>query len=119
MLATVKGDVHDIGKNIVKTLLGNYGFQVNDLGRDVPPESIVEAVKTDGAQLCGLSALMTTTVPNMQSAIDLLRADCPDCKIIVGGAVLTREYAEQMGADAYGRDAMATVRFAEYLESKL
>ncbi len=119
VLATVKGDVHDIGKNIVKTLLENYGFQVNDLGRDVPPESIVEAVKTDGAQLCGLSALMTTTVPNMQYAIDLLRADCPDCKIIVGGAVLTREYAEQMGADAYGRDAMATVRFAEYLESKL
>lgn len=119
VLATVKGDVHDIGKNIVKTLLENYGFTVIDLGRDVPPEKVVEEVKASGARLCGLSALMTTTVPNMQQTVDLLHKDCPDCKIIVGGAVLTRDYAEQMGANAYGGDAMSTVRFAEFLEERL
>ena len=119
VLATVKGDVHDIGKNIVKTLLENYGFTVIDLGRDVPPESIAEAVKTSGALLCGLSALMTTTVPNMKETIELLHKDCPECAVIVGGAVLTREYADKMGADAYGQDAMATVRYAEYLEENL
>ncbi|MDE7264732.1 MAG: cobalamin-dependent protein, partial [Clostridia bacterium] len=119
VLATVKGDVHDIGKNIVKTLLENYGFNVIDLGRDVPPEKVVEAVKEGGARLCGLSALMTTTVPNMKTTIDLLRGSCPDCKIIVGGAVLTPEYAQSMGADGYGKDAMATVRFAEELERSL
>lgn len=119
VLATVEGDVHDIGKNIVKTLLENYGFAVTDLGRDVPPEEVAETVKKKGADLVGLSALMTTTVPNMKTTIDLLRKDCPDCKIIVGGAVLTRDYAEKMGADAYGQDAMATVRYAEYLEENL
>ncbi len=119
VLATVEGDVHDIGKNIVKTLLENYGFNVIDLGRDVSPEQIVEAVKTSGALLCGLSALMTTTVPNMKATIDLLHRDCPECAVIVGGAVLTREYADKIGADAYGQDAMATVRYAEYLEENL
>ena len=119
VLATVEGDVHDIGKNIVKTLLENYGFMVIDLGRDVPPEKVVEAVKESGALLCGLSALMTTTVPNMKATIELLHKDCPECAVIVGGAVLTREYADKMGADAYGQDAMATVRFAEYLEQNL
>lgn len=119
VLATVKGDIHDIGKNIVKTLLENYGFNVNDLGRDVPPEKVVEAVKKDGAQLVGLSALMTTTVASMRETIKLLRRDCPWCKVVVGGAVLTGEYAAEMGADGYGKDAMATVRFAESMESQL
>lgn len=119
VLATVKGDIHDIGKNIVKTLLENYGFNVIDLGRDVLPERVVEAVKDSGAQLCGLSALMTTTVASMRETIKLLRQDCPWCKVIVGGAVLTEEYAAEIGADGYGKDAMATVRFAESLEAAI
>lgn len=119
VLATVKGDIHDIGKNIVKTLLENYGFTVCDLGKDVPCESVVNAVKTTGARLCGLSALMTTTVVSMEQTIKLLRENCPDCKIIVGGAVLTAEYAEKLGADAYGKDAMETVRYAQKLENEL
>lgn len=119
VLATVKGDIHDIGKNIVKTLLENYGFTVIDSGRDVPPERVVEAVKENGAKLVGLSALMTTTVGAMKSTIELLKEQCPECKVIVGGAVLTAEYAAELGADAYGKDAMATVRYAEGLEEKL
>ena len=113
VLATVEGDIHDIGKNIVKLLLENYGFAVTDLGRDVPPERIVsEAVRLD-AKLVGLSALMTTTVPAMEKTIQLLRVACPDCKIVVGGAVLTREYADAIGADRYAKDAMGAVRYAE------
>lgn len=113
VIATVKGDIHDIGKNIVKLLLENYGFDVVDLGRDVSPEEIVEAVKKKNAPLVALSALMTTTVPAMEETIKLLRASAPDCKIIVGGAVLTQEYADRIGADHYAKDAMEAVRYAD------
>ena len=112
ILATVKGDVHDIGKNIVKLLLENYGFSVLDLGRDVPSETILAAVWENHIPLVGLSALMTTTVPAMEETIALLRREAPETKIVVGGAVLTAEYAAAIGADAYGKDAMETVRFA-------
>ncbi len=112
VIATVKGDIHDIGKNIVKLLLENYGFDVEDLGRDVPPETVVEAVKRTGAGLVGLSALMTTTVPAMEDTIKMLRKEAPGVKIVVGGAVLTQEYADKIGADHYAKDAMATVRYA-------
>ena len=116
VLATVKGDVHDIGKNIVKVLLENYGFPVTDLGKDVPPEAVLQAAKETGAGLVGLSALMTTTVPAMRDTIELLRRELPGCKVMVGGAVLTQEYADQIGADFYGPDAMASVRYALSLE---
>ena len=113
VLATVKGDVHDIGKNIVKLLLENYGFEVTDLGRDVPPETVLEAVERLRALVCGLSALMTTTVPAMAETVALLHERAPWCKVMVGGAVLTEDYAREIGADGYGRDAMAAVRLAE------
>ena len=113
VLATVHGDIHDIGKNIVRLLLENYGFGVIDLGRDVPPEDIVQSALTSGARLVGLSALMTTTVPAMEQTIKLLRERAPECKVIVGGAVLNAEYAERIGADAYCKDAMQAVRYAE------
>ena len=113
VLATVKGDIHDIGKNIVKLLLENYGFSVTDLGRDVPPERIVEAARETGTFLVGLSALMTTTVPAMEETIKQLKAALPSVKVVVGGAVLTREYADSIGADKYAKDAMETVRYAE------
>ena len=113
VLATVKGDIHDIGKNIVKVLLENYSFAVMDLGRDVAPERIVEAAGQPGVKLVGLSALMTTTVVSMEEAIRQLREACPQVKIVVGGAVLTPAYADQIGADCYAKDAMATVRYAK------
>ena len=113
IIATVKGDIHDIGKNIVKLLLENYGFDVIDLGKDVPPEAIVKVVTETNAQLVGLSALMTTTVPAMEETIKLLNENAPWCKVVVGGAVLTQEYADKIGADKYAKDAMETVRFAE------
>ena len=113
VIATVHGDIHDIGKNIVKLLLENYGFAVTDLGKDVPPERIVEAVVRLNAPLCGLSALMTTTVPAMEETIRQLRVAAPDCRIMVGGAVLNEEYAARIGADFYGSDAMEAVRYAE------
>ena len=113
VLATVKGDIHDIGKNIVKLLLENYGFAVHDLGRDVPPEAVVEEAVRLHAPIVGLSALMTTTVPAMEATIRALRKSAPWCKIVVGGAVLTAEYAQQIGADHYAKDAMETVRYAE------
>lgn len=113
VIATVKGDIHDIGKNIVKTLLENYGFDVVDLGRDVPAETVVAAVEEHKAPLVGLSALMTTTVPSMEETIALLRQRTPWCKIVVGGAVLNADYAEKIGADAYAKDGMQTVRYAE------
>jgi 5-methyltetrahydrofolate--homocysteine methyltransferase len=116
VLATVKGDIHDIGKNIVKLLLENYGFAVTDLGRDVPPEDIVEATVRLHAPLVGLSALMTTTVPAMEDTIKALRERAPWVRVVVGGAVLTREYADAIGADHYAKDAMETVRYAEELE---
>ena len=113
VLATVKGDIHDIGKNIVKVLLENYGFRVDDLGRDVPPEAVLEAAARPGVKLVGLSALMTTTVVNMERTIALLREQAPQVQVVAGGAVLTEEYAGRIGAHRYARDAMATVRFAE------
>ena len=112
ILATVKGDVHDIGKNIVKVLLQNYGYDVIDLGKDVKSETVLEAVKKYNASLVGLSALMTTTVSSMEETIKLLRLNT-NVKIVVGGAVLTEEYAEEIDADFYAKDAMATVRYAQ------
>ena len=112
LLATVKGDIHDIGKNIVKVLLENYGFRVLDLGRDVAPETIVKETVKGHVQAVGLSALMTTTVPAMEETIKLLRKEAPWARIMVGGAVLTEEYAAAIGADAYCKDAMASVNFA-------
>ena len=113
VIATVHGDIHDIGKNIVKLLLENYGFNVVDLGKDVPEEKIAETVVKLNAPLVGLSALMTTTVPAMEETIKLLRKEAPWCKIVVGGAVLTKEYADKIGADKYAKDAMEAVRYAE------
>ena len=115
VLATVKGDIHDIGKNIVRALLENYGFDVIDLGRDVPPEKIVEAARNSGAMLVGLSALMTTTVGAMAETIRQLKAAGLACRTVVGGAVVTEEYADSIGADFYAKDAMRTVRIAESL----
>ena len=113
VIATVRGDIHDIGKNIVRLLLENYGFEVTDLGRDVAPETVLEAVERLHAPVCGLSALMTTTVPAMAETVALLHERAPWCRVMVGGAVLTEEYAKEIGADGYGRDAMAAVRLAE------
>ena len=112
VLATVKGDIHDIGKNIVKMLLENYGFDVTDLGKDVSPEKIADAVVSLDAELLGLSALMTTTLPAMEETVRLVRKIAPKCKIMVGGAVLNEVYAKEIGADFYGKDAMEAVRFA-------
>ena len=119
VIATVHGDIHDIGKNIVKLLLENYGFDVVDLGKDVPPETVAEAVVRLHAPLAGLSALMTTTVPAMEETIKLLREKAPWCRTVVGGAVLTQEYADKIGADKYAKDAMETVRYAESVVSSL
>lgn len=116
VIATVKGDIHDIGKNIVKLLLENYGFDVTDLGKDVEPQKVLDAVRKTGAKLVGLSALMTTTVPAMEETIKLLHEKEPQVRIVVGGAVLNKEYAERIGADAYSPDAMETVRYAEKLK---
>ncbi|MBR7070580.1 MAG: homocysteine S-methyltransferase family protein [Clostridia bacterium] len=115
VLATVQGDIHDIGKNIVRALLENYDYDVIDLGKDVPPETVVEAVRQSGAPLVGLSALMTTTVPAMEKTVALLHENGIPCRVVVGGAVLNREYAESIGADFYAKDAMETVRYAETL----
>jgi 5-methyltetrahydrofolate--homocysteine methyltransferase len=119
VIATVRGDIHDIGKNIVKLLLENYGFSVVDLGKDVPPEEIAEKVASLRAPLVGLSALMTTTVAEMKKTIDLLRLKAPWCKIVVGGAVLTQEYADKIGADKYAKDAMEGVRYAQSVVNKM
>ncbi len=119
VIATVEGDIHDIGKNIVKLLLENYGFDVIDLGRDVPPEHILDAVLSTHAGLLGLSALMTTTVPAMERTVRLIHDKAPFCRVVVGGAVLTAEYAEKMGADKYSKDAMETVRYAEKIICEL
>ena len=113
IIATVKGDIHDIGKNIVKVLLENYGYDVRDLGKDVPPEVIVEAAIAEDVKLVGLSALMTTTVTSMEETIKLLAEQKPDCRVVVGGAVLTEQYAEMIHADHYAKDAMATVYYAQ------
>ena len=119
VIATVKGDIHDIGKNIVKLLLENYGFSVCDLGKDVPCEKICEKVVELHAPIVGLSALMTTTVPQMEETIKLLRKNAPWCKIIVGGAVLTKEYADAIGADKYAKDAMESVRYADEVNTSV
>ena len=119
VIATVHGDIHDIGKNIVKLLLENYGFAVSDLGKDVAPEVIVEETVRLHAPLVGLSALMTTTVPAMEETIRQLRVAAPWAKIVVGGAVMTKEYADSIGADQYAKDAMDTVRYAETVNGEL
>ena len=116
ILATVKGDIHDIGKNIVKVLLENYSYEVLDLGKDVEPELIVETAKKENVSLVGLSALMTTTVPAMKETIRLLNKELPHCRTMVGGAVLTEEYAQSIGADKYAKDAMESVKYAESIK---
>lgn len=115
VIATVKGDIHDIGKNIVRALLENYGFDVIDLGRDVAPEIIVDAARKANAMMVGLSALMTTTVGAMAETVALIKASGLNCRTCVGGAVVTQDYADAIGADFYAKDAMRTVRFAESL----
>ena len=112
VLATVKGDIHDIGKNIVKVLLENYGYPVIDLGKDVEPAAVVEAAKKHAAPLVGLSALMTTTLGSMEQTISLLRSEHVPCKVVVGGAVLTADYAKKIGADFYAKDAKESVDVA-------
>ena len=109
------GDIHDIGKNIVRMLLENYGFAVRDLGRDVAPQAVLDAVRETGARLVGLSALMTTTVGAMERTIALLRREAPGVSVMVGGAVLTADYAAQIGADFYVEDAAASVKVAKQL----
>ncbi|MEG1244131.1 MAG: cobalamin-dependent protein, partial [Oscillospiraceae bacterium] len=113
VLATVKGDIHDIGKNIVKVLLENYGYTVIDLGNNVEPQAVLEAVKKHNAKLVGLSALMTTTIKNMEKTIRLLHENNAGCKIVVGGAVLTPDYAMSIGADYYAKDAKQSVDIAK------
>ena len=113
ILATVKGDIHDIGKNIVKVILENYGYNVIDLGRDVDPMKVVEAVKENDVKLVGLSALMTTTLGSMEDTINLLKENNLDCKIMVGGAVLTEDYAMKIGADYYAKDAKRSADIAK------
>ncbi|MBO5856968.1 MAG: cobalamin-dependent protein, partial [Clostridia bacterium] len=112
ILATVKGDIHDIGKNIVKMLMQNYGYEIIDLGKDVEPEEVLKAVKEHQAQLLGLSALMTTTVKSMEETIKLVKNEVPEIKIMVGGAVLTEDYAQMVGADFYAKDAQGGVKIA-------
>ena len=112
VIATVESDIHDIGKNIVKVLLQNYGFDVMDLGKDVKCEAVLKAVQKNDVKLVGLSALMTTTVPNMEKTIKLIH-DNTDAKVFVGGAVLTRDYANMINADWYAKDAMESVRIAQ------
>ncbi len=113
VLATVEGDIHDIGKNIVKVLLENYGFEVIDLGKDVKPHLVLDTVLENDVTLVGLSALMTTTVVAMEETIKLIKEKAPLCRVVVGGAVLTQEYADMIGADHYAKDAMETVRYAQ------
>lgn len=113
ILATVKGDIHDIGKNIVKTLLENYGYDIIDLGKDVAPEAVLEKAKAENIKLVGLSALMTTTTEAMAETVHLINENLPDTATVVGGAVLTKDFAQMIGASYYAKDAMDTVRFAE------
>ena len=113
VLATVQGDIHDIGKNIVKMLLENYGYRVIDLGKDVSEDDLIRVVRKSGAKLAGLSALMTTTLPAMVKSIELVKAVSPECKIMVGGAVVSHEYAMSIGADYYAKDAKESADFAK------
>ncbi len=112
IIATVKGDIHDIGKNIVKTIMENFGYEMIDLGKDVPPEDVVSAVLKEDIRLVGLSALMTTTLKSMEDTIKAVKDAKPDCKVMVGGAVLTEGYARKIGADYYCKDAMQSVEAA-------
>ena len=118
LMATVEGDIHDIGKNIVKVLLENYGYSVIDMGKDITPEAIAEKAEKENIKLVGLSALMTTTVPSMEKTIRLIKEKNPQIAVMVGGAVLTEDYAKTIGADYYGKDAMASVRIAEKFFAK-
>ena len=113
VIATVKGDIHDIGKNIVKVLLENYSFKVIDLGKDVEPQTILDTVILEHAPLVGLYALMTTTVGAMEETIKLIHKEAPWCKVFVGGAVLNPEYAKQINADCYTKDAMDSVKYCQ------
>ena len=113
VIATVKGDIHDIGKNLVALMLKNYGFKVIDLGKDVPKEKIIEAAREHHAQVIALSALMTTTMQQMRHVIDYARENKVDAKIIVGGAVITQEYADEIGADGYSKDAADAVKLTK------
>ena len=113
LLATVKGDIHDIGKNIVKVLLESYRFRVLDLGKDVAPETIVATARERKIPVVGLSALMTTTAPAMVETIRQVKEAGLDCKVVVGGAVITQDYADSIGADHYAPDAMDTVHYAQ------
>ena len=113
VIATVYGDIHDIGKNIVKMMLSNYGYNVIDLGKDVPPQTVVDTVLEKNVKLVGLSALMTTTVKSMADTITALRKAGANCKVMVGGAVLNEEYAKLVGADFYAKDALESVKIAD------
>ncbi len=113
VIATVEGDIHDIGKNLVALMLRNYGFKVIDLGKDVPKEKIIETAKEHNAQVIALSALMTTTMQQMQHVIDYARQQNVDARIIVGGAVITQEYADEIGADGYSKDAADAVKLTK------
>ena len=113
VIATVEGDIHDIGKNLVALMLKNYGFQVIDLGKDVPKEKIIEAAREHNAQVIALSALMTTTMQQMRHVIDYAKEQQMPAKIIVGGAVITQEYADEIGADGYSRDAADAVKLTK------
>jgi 5-methyltetrahydrofolate--homocysteine methyltransferase len=115
VMATVEGDIHDIGKNIVCLMLGNHGFEVIDLGKDVPAATIVQTVEESGARLVGLSALMTTTMTRMQDTVDLLKQKNLDCKVMIGGAVVTEAFANRIGAHGYAEDAVSAVRLAQRL----
>jgi len=115
VMATVEGDIHDIGKNIVCLLLRNHGFEVIDLGKDVPAETIVREAMDKGADIVGLSALMTTTMVKMQETIDLLREKESDIKVMIGGAVITEEFASRIGANGFSTDAVGAVKTAQKL----
>lgn len=119
VIATVKDDIHDIGKNIVKVILENYGYEIIDLGKDVEPQKVADAVKDGNVKLCGLSALMTTTLPGMEETIRLVKAAAPECRIMVGGAVLTREYAMEIGADFYVKDAKESADAAKLVFDRI
>ena len=115
ILATVKGDIHDIGKNIVKLMFESYGYEVTDLGRDVDPETVLKALEQGGVTLLGLSALMTTTLPAMERTVALVKERMPEVRVMVGGAVLTETYSRRIGADFYARDAISGIAYAQSL----
>ena len=115
VIASVKGDIHDIGKNLVALMLKNHGFTVEDLGKDVPREEIIEAARKYNARIIALSALMTTTMQEMKQVIDLAKQEGIEAKVMIGGAVITQDYADEIGADGYSRDAADAVKLAQRL----